>query len=257
MVKTEHSTFSMVLKSACHGVGDQPCTHLQCSGRLPHTGSRRDEFLPEDCILLINYVFFFFCFDSPMFFRDSNPLLFFFNLKQDSPPPPPPHTHRISRLQFLFSLHSVVLSIQICLLSFSHQETNRFLRDNTKIKLFYSISSYTVLFPDPRGEGFDGDIPFSVPECSKVSHFFAQYLAEDLCISSDMLPQEAASLMADILVQQNIISSHFSFYVWTILCGFYPRSLGYLVSGFWSHSQCWLWAPFHGVGLKANQIRYW
>ena len=36
------------------------------------------------------------------------------------------------------------------------------------------------------------------------------------------------------------------------LC-FYPRSLGYLVSGSWSPKQCQVWVLSHGMGLKSKQ----
>lgn len=35
---------------------------------------------------------------------------------------------------------------------------------------------------------------------------------------------------------------------------FYPRSLAYLVSGFWPAKQCHIMGSAHGVDVKSNQI---
>lgn len=41
----------------------------------------------------------------------------------------------------------------------------------------------------------------------------------------------------------------------TVMLGFiYVRSLGCLVSGFWSPEQCEVWVSSRGVSLKSNQV---
>lgn len=55
---------------------------------------------------------------------------------------------------------------------------------------------------------------------------------------------------SDLCVQQNVIRSHF--FLRSRIFGFYPRFLGYVVSGSW-FLVC---IPFAGVGLMSNQALF-
>lgn len=57
-------------------------------------------------------------------------------------------------------------------------------------------ASLSTEFPESWGEGFGEDIPFKTM-CSRTSHSLTHYLVVDLCVSSNLLQQEASIMLAE------------------------------------------------------------
>lgn len=111
----------------------------------------------------------------------------------------------------------------------------------------YSLVPTLLLLPLPWVE-FDRDIPFR-DVCSKLS----------LCTMSGcgplyLFPSVPGRKLASLMIY-SIAEYHYESFLLLLsfrLC-FYPRSLGYLVSGSWSPKQCQVWVLSHGMGLKSKQ----
>lgn len=78
-----------------------------------------------------------------------------------------------------------------------------------------------------------------------------------VCRSVHLLPDKASLMMTRHgRISLEIISLTFLvvFYFHSSCVWFYPRSLGYPVSSYWSSRHCWVSTSCHGVILNLNQI---
>ena len=76
------------------------------------------------------------------------------------------------------------------------------------------------------------------------------------CGSLSLSPSTTGDNFSDdglaVYLPMNIAEMLLSRFIATFF--FYPRSMGYLVSGPWSPKQCWVLSLSCGVKLKSNQI---